>query len=93
MESKKRTLEQKRLRVMEYAFWAGKLFELEPKKFDKLSKAIADRDKDAFLKICADAGVPQDVLNNLEQDTTYVNALKAEDGWGGGWGGWGGGWG
>ena len=89
----KKTLEEKKLRIMEYAFWAGKLMELEPSKFDKLSKAIAKKNKKDFLKIAAEAGVPKNVLKNLEDDTEYVNALKAEDGWGGGWGGWGGGWG
>ena len=78
---------------MEYAFWAGKLFELEPKKFDKLSKAIEKRDKETFLEICAEAGIPQNVLDNLQEDTSYVRDLRADQGWGGGWGGWGGGWG
>jgi hypothetical protein len=88
--SKKSTLsvEQKRLKAIEYAFWAGKLF--EPEYFDKASKAIAKKDKDAFLKIAKDAGIPQDVLDKFTEDVAPIDFSL--DGWGG-WGGWGSGWG
>ena len=86
---KKSTLsaEQKRLKAIEYAFWAGKL--LEPEYFDKASKAIAKKDKDAFLKIANEAGIPQDVLKKFTEDIEPLDLNV--DGWGG-WGGWGGGW-
>jgi hypothetical protein len=81
----KKTKEEKRLKAIEYAYWAGNL--LDEKYFDKLSKAIKKRDKAEFLKICAEAGIPENVLNDLEVDTQY---LTTEEGWGGA--GWGGGW-
>ena len=82
MSSKKTTksdepsLEQKRLKAIEYAFWAGKL--LDPKYFDKASKAIADRDKNALIKICVDAGIPTDVVKRAGED----RAEFLGDGWG-----------
>lgn len=73
------SLEQKRLKAIEYALWAGKL--LDPEYFDKAAKAIADKNKDAFLSICAQAGIPQNIVNQLSEDVGDL--------WGGGWGGWG----
>jgi len=67
--------------------YAKALAKIDKMYFDKLSLAIALRDKDTFLKTCKEAGVPQSVLNDLQPDIDY---LKAEEGWGGGWGG---GWG
>jgi hypothetical protein len=76
--------EEKRLRAIEYSFWAGKL--LDPKYFDQASKAYAVRDKNAFLKICEEAGIPQNVIQQALQDSTdnYVSGWGS--GWGGGWG-------
>jgi len=87
--NKKSTLsiEQKRLKAIEYAFWAGKL--LEPEYFDKATTAIAKKDKVALLKVAKEAGIPQDVLREFSEDIDPLD-LSA-DGWGG-WGGWGGGW-
>ena len=76
--------EKRKKKAKKYAEWGAKI---DKKYFDKLSLAIALRDKDAFLKTCKDAGVPEDVLNELVSDIEY---LKSEEGWGGGWGG---GWG
>ncbi len=86
--NKKTTLsvDQKRLKAIEYSIWAGKL--LEPEYFDKASKAIAKRDKDAFFKVAKDAGIPDEVLKRFNEDINQLD-LNAE-GWGG-WG-WGNGW-
>ena len=80
----KKTPKERKDRAVKYAEWAAKI---DQKHFDKLSKAIKDRHKPEFLKICRDAGIPENVLTDLESDLTY---LKSEEGWGGGWGG---GWG
>jgi hypothetical protein len=73
---------EKRLKAMEYSLWAGRL--LDPMNFDKVSKAIKDKNKDAFFTICVkDAGIPQDVS---EQLTKGLVDLEWGDGWGGGWG-------
>jgi hypothetical protein len=75
------SLEQKRLRAIEYAFWGGRL--LDPRYFDQASKAIADKNKEEFLKIAKDAGIPQDVLDKFKED---LRPLNLGSGWG--WGGW-----
>ena len=75
------SVEQKRLKALEYSVWAGKL--LEPAYFDRASKAIANRDKEAFFKVAKDAGIPDEILKRFDED---INQL---DLWGGGWGGWG----
>lgn len=80
----KKTPEERKSKAKKYAEWAAKIDE---KYFDKLSLAIAKRDKDDFLKTCKDAGIPESVLAELVSDVEY---LKSEEGWGGGWGG---GWG
>jgi hypothetical protein len=54
---------EKRLKAVDYALWAGNL--LEPKYFDAAAKAIKDKNKDAFLKTCIDAGIPKDVSEKL----------------------------
>ena len=82
------SLEQKRLKAIEYAFWAGKL--LEPEYFNKASEAIAKKDKDAFFKVAKDAGIPEEVLKQFSDDSKSLT-LNQPGGWGG-WGGWGGGW-
>jgi predicted Ser/Thr protein kinase len=80
------SIEEKRLKAIKYALYAEKL--LDPKYFDKATKAIAKKDKDAFFKIAKDAGIPNDVLNDFREDIEPLD-LKMLDGWGG-WGGWGG---
>ena len=54
---------EKRLKAVDYALWAGNL--LDPKYFDAASKAIKDKNKDVFFKICIDAGIPKDVSEKL----------------------------
>ena len=80
----KMSQEKRKKKAKKYAEWGSKI---EEKYYDKLSLAIAKRDKDGFLKTCKEAGVPEDVLAELASDVEY---LKSEEGWGGGWGG---GWG
>ncbi len=83
--------EEKRLRAIEYSFWAGKL--LDPKYFDQASKAFAEEDKKTFLKICEEVGIPKTVIQQALQDSTDELVSGWGGGWGGGGGGWGGGWG
>ena len=50
---------ERRLKAVDYALWVGNL--LDPKYFDKASKAIKSKNKDDFYKICIKAGIPDDV--------------------------------
>ena len=75
------SIEQKRLRAIEYAFWAGKL--LDPKYFDKASKAIADKNKKAFLEIAKEAGIPREVLDRFVEEIRPLDIPSS--GWGWGW--------
>lgn len=52
-----------RLKAVDSALWVGNL--LDPKYFDKASKAIKEKNKDDFYKICINAGIPEDVSKNL----------------------------
>jgi hypothetical protein len=83
-KTSKLSLEQKRLKAMEYAFWAGRL--LDPEYFDDASKAIADKNKAAFLQVARDAGIPEDVVKKFDEDIGPMDFGT------GGWGGWGTGW-
>ena len=85
-KTKQLSLDQKRLRAIEYSYYASKL--LEPKYFDSASKAIAEKNKEKLTKICLDAGIPEDVINRATED---IKMLNGADGWG--WGGDGWGWG
>jgi hypothetical protein len=73
-EKKTKSLEN-RLKAVDYARWAGNL--LDPKYFDKASKAIKDKNKDEFFKTCIKAGIPEDVSKKFS---------SGMEGFGGDWG-------
>ena len=70
-------IDKKRLKAIEYAFWAGKL--MDPKYFNKATKAIEKKDKKALLAVANEAGIPKSVFKQINLD-------YATEGWGWGWG-------
>ena len=77
MSKDAKALEMKKANAVGLAFWATKL--MDPKYFDKASKAIANKDKKALLKVCDEAGIPKEVISGIRED-------YATEGWGWGWG-------
>lgn len=71
-----RDLKQKQDKAVDYAKELGKL--LDPKYFDKASRAVHGKDKKALKAVMKEAGISESILTELKAD-------YATEGWGWGW--------